>query len=47
MLKEIVVFLSQDYKVNESIWISSELTKDEITEEVHKKYKEWYYYDIL
>jgi len=47
MLKEVVVFLTQDYKLNESIWVSSELTKDEITDKVNKKFKEWYYYDIL
>jgi len=47
MLRRIVVYLKQDYSVNESIWVSEDLSKKQITEEVNRKFKEWYYYDIL
>jgi hypothetical protein len=47
MMKEVVVYLKQDYSKNESIWVSGDLTKAQITKEVNDKFKEWYYYDIL
>ena len=49
MMKEVVVYLKQDYSENETIWVGSELTKNEITKLIDSKFKEWYYYyyDIL
>lgn len=47
MMKEVVVYLKRDYSINESIWVSGDLTKEEITKEVNKNFKEWYSYDIL
>ena len=47
MMKEVVVYLKQDYSKNESIWVNGDLTKEQITKEVNDKFKEWYYYDIL
>lgn len=46
-MMEVVVYLKQDYSINESIWVSCELTKDEITELVNNKFPVWFYYDIL
>jgi len=46
MKKEVVVYIKQDYSMNESIWVGDDLTKEEITKEVNKEFKEWYYYDI-
>ena len=47
MMKQVVVYLKQDYSISKSIWVSGDLTKEEITKEVNKKFKEWCYYDIL
>ena len=44
---EVVVYLTEDYSKNESIWVSIELTKEEITKIVNDKFHKWYYYDIL
>lgn len=44
---EVVVYLTEDYSKNESIWVNNELTKDEITKIVNEKFDKWYYYDIL
>ena len=44
---EVVVYLTKDYSKNESIWVSNELTKEEITKIVNDKFDKWYYYDIL
>jgi len=44
---EVVVYLTEDYSKNESIWVGRELTKEEITKIVNEKFKVWYYYDIL
>jgi hypothetical protein len=46
MKKEVVVYIKQDYSINESIWVREDLTKDEIISEVNKNFKEWYYYDL-
>jgi hypothetical protein len=45
---EIVVYFSGSYDRNDSFYVSKELTKEAITEEVNKRYgKEgWYSYDI-
>ncbi len=44
---EVVVYLTEDYSINESIWVDNGLLKEEITKIVNSKFKEWYYYDIL
>lgn len=44
---EIVVYLKRNYSKNESIWVDSNLTKDEITKIVNEKFKLWYFYDVL
>jgi len=44
---EVVVYLNSDYTEAKSIYVSGNLTKEEITEEVNKKFKNWYSYDIL
>jgi hypothetical protein len=48
-MKEVVVYLSSDYKTNESIWVSGDLSKEEIKEKVNKEFglKGWFSYDIL
>jgi len=47
MMKEVVVYLKQDYSKNESIWVDENLTKEQITQTINVKFKEWYYYDLL
>jgi hypothetical protein len=44
---EVVVYLTEDYSKNESIWVSNELSKEDITKIVNDNFDEWYYYDIL
>lgn len=44
---EVVVYLTEDYSKNESIWVGNELSKEEITKVVNNKFDIWYYYDIL
>jgi len=46
-MEEVVVYTKADYSVNESIWVIKGLTPEGITKEVNKKFKVWYYYDIL
>ena len=46
-MKQVVVYLKEDYSINESIWVSEDLNKEQITNEVNKKFKQWYSYDIL
>lgn len=43
---KIVVFLTKDYKKSEVFYVDEELTKDEITNEVNKRFDIWWYYDI-
>jgi len=44
---EVVVYLTENYSKNKSIWVSNELTKEKITKIVNDKFDKWYYYDIL
>lgn len=43
---EIVVYLKKDYSISKSIYVASESTKEQITDEVNKVFDTWYYYDI-
>jgi hypothetical protein len=43
---EVIVYLSEDYSINESIWVDKKLSKQEITKIIDSKFKKWYYYDI-
>ena len=47
MLREVVVYLEEDYSVNESIWVDEDATKEEIREQINEKFNVWYYFDIL
>ena len=47
IMREVVVFLKADYSLSESLWVSGDLTKEEITKLVNDSFTEWYYYDIL
>ena len=42
MKKEVVVYIKQDYSINESIWVREDLTKDEIISEVNKNFNDKY-----
>lgn len=44
---EVVVYLKKDYSQNESIWVDSSLTKDQITQIVNQNFETWYSYDIV
>lgn len=44
---EVVVYLTQDYSINESIWVSADSTKEEITKKVNENFSKWWSYDIL
>lgn len=44
---EVVVYLKEDYSQNESIWVDSSLTKEEITQIVNQNFETWFSYDIL
>lgn len=46
MMYKIVVWLKEDYSESAEFECSNTLTKEQITEEVNKRYKIWYYYDI-
>ena len=41
---EVIVYLSEDYSINESIWVDKKLSKQEITKIIDSKFKKWYYY---
>ena len=43
---EVVVWLKEDYSESDNFYCSNTLSKEEITTEVNKRYKVWYYYDI-
>ena len=45
MLK-ITVWLKQDYSESDDFYCSNTLTKQEITEEINKRYNVWYYYEV-
>jgi len=45
-MKKIVVFISEDYIVNDDFLMDDNATRDEITEEVNRRYPVWYYLDI-
>jgi hypothetical protein len=47
MMKEIVVYLKEDYSENESIFVQEELSDEQIIKKVDETFVEWYYYDIL
>lgn len=49
MLIEIVVWLDANYKNAQSIYVHEEMSREEITEAVNKKFGvgEWYYYDVV
>ena len=36
-----------DYSENESIWVESSLTEEEISNKVNEVFKEWYHYTVL
>jgi len=46
-MKEVIVYLKEDYSESERIWVRGDLTMEEITKEVNSKFDDWYYYDIL
>ena len=46
-MTEVVVYLKEDYSQNESIWIDSSLTKEEITQIVNQNFETWFSYDIV
>lgn len=45
-MNKIVVYLTQDYKESDYFYLPLDISKEFITQEVNKKYKIWYYYDI-
>ena len=47
VIVEVVVYLTEDYSENESIWVSGDLTKEEIKSVVNEKFEKWFYFDIL
>ena len=46
-MNEVVVYLTEDYSKNESIFVDESLSKEEITKIVNGKFDLWYFYDIL
>lgn len=44
---EVVVYLTDDYSINESIFVLEGLSKSDITKEVNRNFDRWFYYDIL
>ena len=47
MMQQVVVYLKQDYSENKTIYVSGDLTKEEITVIVNDTFDIWFYYDIL
>ena len=43
---EVIVYLKEDYSLNESIFVSKNLSKEQLTELVNQKFETWYYFDI-
>jgi hypothetical protein len=39
-LVKVVVYLKKDYSENKTIWVNSELSKEEITKIVNQQFKE-------
>ena len=46
-MHRIVVYLKKDYSKAGSFLISEKASEEEIEAEVNKRYKEWYFYDIM
>jgi hypothetical protein len=47
-MKEVVIYFTPDYTHSQKIYVSGDLTKDQITEQVNKSSIDtWYSYDIL
>lgn len=46
-MKEVIVYLKQDYSKHETFLVSGDLTEDQITKEVDDKFKEWYYHCVV
>lgn len=44
---EIVVYLTDDYTKNESIFVNDNLSKDEITDIINERFDYWFSYDIM
>jgi len=44
---EVVVYLTEDYSKNQSIWVDKKLSKEEITKIINDNFPKWYYYDLL
>lgn len=47
MYMEIVVYLTKDYSKHESLWVPRGTSKEEITSIVNRKFKIWYFWDII
>lgn len=47
IMQLIVVFLTQDSSKSERIWVSGDLSKKEISKELDRIFKDWFYYDIV
>lgn len=45
-MQKIVVYLKQDYSESDEFECPNSWNKEQITEEVNKRYKIWYFYDI-
>ena len=47
LLTEVVIYLTEDYSKNESIWVDCGLREEEIFKIVNERFETWYYYDII
>ena len=45
-MKEITVYLNQDYSVNETIYVDELLDREEITQQVNDNFADWWSYDV-
>lgn len=45
-MKEVVIWLDNTYTKNKSIWVSGDLSKEEITKLVNEQFENWWSYDI-